>query len=496
MRMLNSKYWILTFIFLLLLFRLFPIFLPAWQTKETYQIDMSRSIAHENLKFFKQNVSFIQDFKNNVFLSSPPRPWTEDFPLFNFFAAIVMKVFQTESLLTGRFLSLAFFILGTFFLYGFTKRRYSKDIALWATFFWSVSPITMNYSIYFMAESAMVSSFLGVLYFLQKYLDTNQKKFFALSIFFGMLVPAFRYYGALLWIPLLLWFLQERSWEFQKKTWLEITLLCGIPALIPAFWLGYTLIAIDNPIHAQWHWGNWTHFLLSSFEYYDRMFQRISKYSITYLGFIFLIVGTVIRRKDALLMGGIFMMLLSMGIFTEGHDINPYYQFKFIPFLSILASVGLVAGVRWGAALRLTPMLPPVLLVLLTFLAFRQTYKELRYDSSGMVLGHALKTHTNPKDRVLVVQDIPDPGAFVYGDRSGWLQDIWQFNPNEVPDFIDVIALRLSVDHLKKFEEKLSTYSLQWRIQAPLGRHQKCGMIDVFFEKCPRTEYVLAITKK
>ena len=459
---------ILTFV-LFVCFRLYPLFLPSWYEKELVQVNMAENLAKEHFNIFKNSLSF------NLYFLSPdhelPIRWCEDFPLFNLLASVGIQFLPLEPLLVGRILSFIFFLAGSFFLFQFVKENYSIRVAYWSVALFSLSPITLAYSTYFISDMAMVTFFLASLYGLRKN--------YYFSLLCAICFTVTRYYGVFLLLPLL-----GYAWSHFDKKNIKFYLLFMLPPLVEGLWLIYTLFMFEHPIGGKWHWGEWQHHFLG-----------ISKYGVTFLGFLFLCVGFFKYRKNLFFILSLVMIFLSLGFLTQGHDIHWFYEFQFIPFLVIATALGWIFFLQ---KLKHPFAVSLCFVLALSWLSLRESYKLMRFDSSPKILGEKLETLSQSQDKLLVMQDVPDPGVFVYGKREGWMVNFEDLLTKESHDGLyqkaTIGVVRISEGNLLKNIDKTlpwviglkQKYLTLWEEQGNFGMHQKCGAINFFFNHCPR----------
>jgi len=482
------------FIFLVLA-HLCPFLTPTWNAKETFQIDLARNLARHNLNIFKGQISFIPEHVKEAGLNlTPPYPWTEDFPLFILLAASLMKMANSESLFVGRFLSLVFFLLGCLFFFKFIQKEWGETQGLWCLVFLAMAPIMFTFSTQFMADMAMVFSFILTLYFLQRYTETKANKFFYSALLTAVTIPSFRYYGAFLLIPLLGYWLDKKL-KFNFK----FLIFFVAPAIIPALWLYYSLNLQNNPItlhetHENWHWGYWKSYLIDSGFYYQIMFDRFFRYSLTYVAFPFFIFGFIKLRKSFFMWGYIASLLLSCGTFNIGHHIHEHYQMKFIPLLALLAAVGIIESLKFVKNEKWRSVLQICVIVASFTLSAGQGYKLLKFDSSGTRLGEELKTFIQPQEKVLAIQDVPDPAVFIYGNAQGWITNT-DFLKNKSAVRGDIKKVVLRVQARPENLDFLMSQGFQevWSFEGNLGLHTKCGAWHFFFGECKRNGTYLKI---
>ena len=485
------------FFLFLVLARVYPLLSPVWNSKETFQVDLSRNLARQNLNIFKGQLSFIPEHVKNALDLSPSYPWTEDFPLFNVMAAALMKLFNKDSLYVGRGLSFFFFLLASLLLYQFTRKEYGGTEALWCLVLWALAPILFVFSIQFMADMAMICSFIAALCFIQKYAELQNNKSFYLALLWAIFIPSFRYYGAFLFFPLLgYWF------EKKQKLSFRFLILFVVPAIIPTLWLYYSLKLQNNPItlhqtHENWHWGYWKYYLLDSTFYYQIMFDRFFRYSLTYVSFIFFVIGLIKLRKNLFIWGYIICVLLSCGIFNIGHHIHEHYQMKFVPLLVLLAGVGLIYSLKLIKNKNFNFLLQICILFVSFILSTSQGYKLMRFDSSGKKLGQELKAFIQPQEKVLAIQDVPDPGVFIYSNTQGWiLNSSFLQARNTIRSDIGTVVVRTQSKPLDLDVIKAQGFEKIWSFEGNLGLHTKCGVWNFFFGECKRNSTYLYIFSK
>ncbi len=483
------------------LFRFYPISLPSWYEKELDQVNIAQNLATSHFNIFKTKINFNLAFMDPN--QDVPIPWTEDFPLFPLAAAVISKIGSMDVLWIGRFLSFICFLMASVYLFLFVKRRYSKSAAYWSLVFFGLSPTLLAHSTYFIGDMAMVCAFLGCLVHLEYFFKRKQKHWI-MALFWAIALTTVRYYGVLLLvIPILTFWLLHQPFKksIRDKSFILFFL---IPPLIEGSWLLYSLFSFQHPIAHSGHWGNWKYYLWDSTFYYWSMFLRLSKYNVTFVGFLFLLVGLWKWRRDLFLWSYIALTGLSLAFFTTGHDIHYYYQFKFIPLLIICAALG-VSSV-FEKVKKYQFVVAIVLILVCLELSFGQAYKLMRYDSGPKILGEQILRLTEPTHKLVVIQDVPDPGVFVYGQRMGW-----QVGPetlkNPESELLykrgDILVIRLSegtlmksIDYtLGKISELKQRYLTLWESQMSIGKQNKCGMVHFFRGACDREKYYLLILK-
>ena len=352
-----------------------------------------------------------------------------EFPVYSYMVALLYKPFGVHEFL-GRLLSIIFSLISIYFLYKFVTKLLNKEIALWSCFFFAILPPNIFYSRSFQPESALIMSLILGIYFFYQWLETEKTWYFALSAVFISLACLLKIPSFYVFLPIL-----YLAWTKNgKKVFLQWSLwLYGVLVLVPVIlWYShaYRLYLMSGLTFGIWEygtdkWGNWN--LVFSLKFWNRiLFQHLAEDYLVWIGFVLLIIGFFIRRKNKqeyLFDVWILALFVYVVIVAKGNYIHLYYQLPFmIPAVVFLGKVFAryfswrehKKGRAWGLAISL--------LVMIALAAVRyQIYvkKENTQNSDEYKLAQIVKKKIEDGSLVIAV-DFNDPTFFYLSHKKGW----------------------------------------------------------------------------
>lgn len=190
MNITNRRSIPLLVIFLLLLSYLFynstitflPSFIHAWTQSERYAI---------SLQFLQNGFDLFHPATYN--LQTVDGITRVDFPINEYFVALLMKFFGTTSPVIFRLYMLALSITGLTFLYRFAKRVTASEIKSWLiVLFVFLSPVYVYYQAGFIPCVPAISFIFIAYYFFYEYKLTEKRKYFYWSVLFFLLAALIR----------------------------------------------------------------------------------------------------------------------------------------------------------------------------------------------------------------------------------------------------------------------------------------------------------------
>lgn len=392
-----------------------------------------------------------------------------EFQLYPFLIALLYAVFG-EQVWLGRLVSLLFTV-PTFILFYLLARRILKRMAaLWALFFFVISPLGIRYSVAYMPEATVFFFYVAALYLFVRWLDEERSAILwlaGLSTALAILVKPTSIHIGLVFLILLLarhglrivtmW----RLWVF------------GLISLVPgAVWY----------LHARnlyLTYGNTFGLLsggdskLGSLDYwlspgfYLNLARLEARWVFGWVGVLAFIVGLVVylrrreRRSWLLLAGVVTIAIYYMVVARYAQEAwGIQYHIYFIPYAALGVGLGLAWLFEgWNVSLRGLRESPRALvglgLALLLLVAGGYIYRDLFVPSNQFLAtcGEAVASIT-PEEALLVVSttsqieesgvpnNYQEPQIFFYADRRGWsLPSEWH-----------------QPDHLERFQEKGAAY--------------------------------------
>ncbi|MBI2428570.1 MAG: glycosyltransferase family 39 protein, partial [Ignavibacteriales bacterium] len=166
---------LLVILLVTLITRLYHIDFPiagwhSWRQADTAAI--ARNFAEENMNIAYPAI----DWRGNT------QGYVEsEFQLYTYTIALLYKVFSIHEMF-GRGLSVICSVLTVLGLYLLVKKMIDEKSALWASFFYSILPLSIYYGRAFMPEQMMLMFSVFGIYFYSQWLDENRWMHFFASV--------------------------------------------------------------------------------------------------------------------------------------------------------------------------------------------------------------------------------------------------------------------------------------------------------------------------
>lgn len=366
-----------------------------------------------------------------------------EFPLYPALVSLAYSVVGVDER-AGRLLSVVFSVLSIALLWALAHDRVGEREALYAAAFLAVLPTYAFFGRVFMSEPLLLAASVGGVYFFSRWVDSERPSDFVLSA--GLVgtaclvkLPAL-YLGA----PLLyLATLRDGSRPLrQPALWIY-----GALVLIPvALWYGHArMLAVESGISfGIWEygvdkWGNWE--MVASTEYWMRMLaHRLGKAHLTYAGGLLFAIGLLIPRAtrgervfDFWLIG----LLIYLIIVGGGNWAHNYYQLPVVLPAAVFMGKACVRFLHSGA--RRTASAAIVLIATLAVPAMsarrlaRHHGREGPAATSELVLAEQVRLHSAP-GALLVTAD-GDPTLLYLADRKGFVASWENLSPVRLERF-------------------------------------------------------------
>jgi len=195
----------------------FPNHIHAWTQSDRYALALG--FVENDLDLFHPQTYYLNPTKAQPNLKRDSGITAVDFPLPDYFSAVIMKISGSNSPFIFRSIVFAFFILGIYFLFLLIKAitsSYWKGIVYSSLF--SLSPVLVYYSNGFIPSIPALSLSIVALYFAYKHFILPKKSFIALALVFFTLAAMMR---ATFILPLgsyLIWlFITNKPIELIKR---------------------------------------------------------------------------------------------------------------------------------------------------------------------------------------------------------------------------------------------------------------------------------------
>jgi len=228
--------------------RLFRLDGPITDRHNNKQIHNAIRITH-----LRDHPFAIKDIPMPVFEPGSLTPWIDEteVPLYHTLAALVWRL--TGDLVVGaRLVSIAFVLLGMYYIFQFARRSWDLPTALWSTAWFSLWPAMLFYGRAVITEVPMVSSTVAAVYFFDRWIDERRSTLLVGATVWGLLAGTFKPPGLLILGVWLFRAYQAWGWRGLRRPAL---LLACVTVLLPAtLWLPHLILSpYIGPPDLLWH---------------------------------------------------------------------------------------------------------------------------------------------------------------------------------------------------------------------------------------------------
>ena len=375
-----------------------------------------------------------------------------EFPILPFLAAVFYKCVGVHEWI-GRSESVIFFAVSLPFFFLLVREIFGSIAALWATFFYSFTPLNVFAGRSFMPDVPSLSlALIGSYFFLRWINDGKSTAFFlaALTISLSILVKAT---SIVIAVPLLFVVWRKWRWNFVKRV--DLWLFAGITVLPSVVWYWHARQIAERfyPYHFFGEGG----IRIENFSWYCGIARQTVTASLTPVLSVMALIGLFVAPRSRFSglfhwwLAGIILFIILVGYGNR----HPWYQLPLVPIAAAFAGA---ACVFIGSKVSFSRVAAVTLSILLAgfFAVLAYLYVSPLYKSSAAQLrdvGLELNKVT-ASDALIVAADTGDPTIFYYAQRKGWhfleTDAIYDGNPsNSQQAILDLEQLRRrSATHL------------------------------------------------
>ncbi len=268
-----------------------------------------------------------------------------EFPLYNIASVITDKLFPGYSVeYSGRLTSIFASLGSLIFIYLLTKKYAGIKAALFSAFFFAILPYNIYWSRVILPEPTLVFLTSGLLYFFDKWIHSNRKRFWVLAVIFAALGLLVKFTACFFVIPMV--YLAWRKWGTKLfiNPWLIVFAILTIvpfglwrwhishyPEGIPA----YLWLLNGNGIRFKGAWFWWL------------FGERIAKLILGGWGVGLLAFGLIKQRGNETKKENIWLfhwwlvaLFVYLVVFATGNVQHDYYQIILVPILVIFMGLG------------------------------------------------------------------------------------------------------------------------------------------------------------
>ncbi len=345
----------------------------------------------------------------------------------------------------GRLVSLLF-MAGAFALFHRLARRLLEpDAALWALGFFVVTPLVTRYSVAYMPEAALLFFYVGALYWLLGWVETQRASDLWLGsacVALGALLKPTDLLALVIVLPLLL---MRRGWSalLRPRPWIALA-ICLVPPLLWYTHAHEIFLRYGNSFGVasggDTKWGDPSYWLTRSF--YRSTFLLNAKWVFARVGAVLFPVGVILaiaRRNNPLLVVG--AVVIGVYYFLIARAAEKYYSVHYYIQAVPIAAVGMGSAAAWLLSLarsRLAAGAITAAVVVPTLVFSGEMYADRvgdagNRDARAEIACAAIVARLVAPDELIIVESVSegtehgrpknyqDPKIFFHSDRHGWI---------------------------------------------------------------------------
>ncbi len=355
-----------------------------------------------------------------------------EFPIYNIAQAGLYKFIPVLSIEEwGRVVSIVASLFGSLFLFLIVKRRASSHAAWLVLLFSLFIPYNIYYSRTILPDTSMVATFLGGIFFLDKWLDGWRKKgvkpqliFLLISMVFttaSLLLKPYTIFYAITFITLLFTVLQ---WRMFKRWELWMYLIVSIVPL--ALWRKYIAMYPEGIPANTWLFnGNGIRFRPAFFRWI--FYERLTKLISGYVGVIFVVLGAVhlwLKEKERYFFLSFGVSALTyVCVIATGNVQHDYYQIVVMPAVAIFmgfGAEGLILLFKKYVPRNIAYGIVGIGMLLSFFFAWQQVKDYFNINNPSLIVAGEAVDNMTPKNAKVIAPYDGDTTLLYYTHRKGW----------------------------------------------------------------------------
>jgi len=396
----------------------------AWRQVDTSAV--SKFFVKDGFDIFHPRFYDLSNVPSGVW-ENPQGYRFVEFPIYNIFQASLFKFIGKLTIEQwGRLVTIFSSLLSSVFLYLIVKRHLNGFAGLLAAFFFTFIPFNIYYGRTVLPDSSTVISFLGAIYFFDKWLE--EKKFsifnfqFSIALVFTTVSLLLKPFAIFFLLPMVYLVYEKYGFSFlkDKKLWI-FAILSIFPFVLWRIWM----LAYPGGI-PQSGWllnGNNIRFKGAFFHWIFA--ERLSNLILGYWGLPLLIIGLLLKlpKKTYLFfLSFLISSILYVTTIATGNVMHDYYQILIMPSIAIYLALG--ASFLWENKTNIyRPVSIIILFVSIVFMLSFGWFNVRAYyniDHPELIRLGSQIDKLIPKDAKVVVPTDGDTTALYFMQRRGW----------------------------------------------------------------------------
>lgn len=425
----NNYFWLVLIIILGLVVRLYKIDSPiadwhSWRQADTAAV--TRNFLKEGFDPFLPKYDDMSA-NSDTSIPNPARFRFVEFPLYNIFVYPLYLFFGTN-VVFDRLVSVIFSLASLVLLYFISKKYVGEFAALLTAFIFAILPYNVYYSRTTLPEPTFVFFALGMIYFVDKWMEEKGLVWGIWGFIFTALAFLIKPWAIFFYLPLLYLSLKKRIF----KKFLIFSIFAFIPFILWRIWI----LQQPEGIPASSWLLNSDGIRFKPAFFWWIFSERLGREILSVSGLILFIIGVILKPKDGNYFLHLWLLsaLLFMVIFATGNVRHDYYQIMFIPTAAIFFSKGFLEIMKGGGNFIARVWLIPLGLFLFIssfYFGYKQVIELYKINNPAMVEAGKLADTILPKDAKVVAPYNGDSAFLYQTNRPGFA-----FVPTSIKDLI------------------------------------------------------------
>lgn len=419
----NQYFWLAIIIFLGFLARLYKIDSPiadwhSWRQADTAAV--TRNFIKEGFNPLIPKYDDMSGVSEKTPVINPQRFRFVEFPLYNI-AVYPLYLLFGQNVIYDRLISIIFSLGSAVLIFFIVKKYAGLGTALLSAFIFALLPFNVFFSRTTLPEPTFVFFALGMLYFVDEWIEKNTINLLITSFIFTAVAFLIKPWAIFFFLPLLYSMLVKNN---TRKFWLKFIIFTAL-ALAPfVLWRLWILQQSEGIPASAWLLNGDGIRFRPAFWWWI-ISERMGREILGATGLVLFFLGLIARPKN----GNYFLHFWAVSsflfiiVFATGNVRHNYYQISLIPVASIFFSLGIMQLIRGGTLF--IPRFWTILLALILFpLSFYFSYnivKEFyKINNPDMVEAGRMADKILPKDAVVLAPYNGDSAFLYQTNRAGF----------------------------------------------------------------------------
>ena len=423
-------FWVISLLILGFVLRIWMIDAPIADWHSWRQVDTAAVTRNFIKEGFSPLIPKFDDYSgiSERPVANPLRFRFVEFPIYNIVVFCVYSIFGVADIY-HRLVSVLFSLGSIIFLYFITKKYTDKWVAFFTAFTFTILPFNVFFSRSTLPEPTFIFFSLGMLYFVSKWIEKEERTDLYLSYAFTVTAFLIKPWAIFFYLPLFYLVLQKRS--ILKKF-----LLFSFFALFP--FVAWRLWILQQPegIPASSWLMNGDNIRFRPAFWWWIVSERIGREILGATGLVLFFLGAILKPKNNnyFLHFWLLSIFLYFAIFATGNVRHNYYQLLFVPIASIFFAQGfltLLKGERFFIPRIFTIIAAISLFLMAIYFSYKQVIPFYNINNPAIVEAGKKLDLIAPKDAVVLAPYNGDTAFLYQTNRNGW-----PFVPTSIKDII------------------------------------------------------------